>query len=196
MEDSFVEVISLGKARVIDKTFIPEETLAASERWLRGKPITWSPTDPWAASSQAIGQVKAASYTSSMGMIVTGILLSDKLSPAQLEAIKSIDGYLPGIGALTVITTSPETGSFEGKAYDKEATMINWDSVALNIPQVKGHSIDDKITELKASIAALEEEHRHYPFTQLKAHSKEDISQERLAEIEASWERRLGRRDV
>lgn len=133
-----IEILAL-KPSIVDGIYIPEAAIKEHARFLYGKPITSGPVNGRAGAASAMGQVSEMPRVLDNGQIVTkAVLWPQKLSEEQLGAIKSSRT----VQAQCAFTTSTEAqgGSWHGMKYHSQARGIEWDSVALEIPYVKGHA--------------------------------------------------------
>lgn len=133
-----IEILAF-KPSIIDGIYIPEAAIKEHARFLFGRPVTAGPVNGRAGSGNAVGQIDEMPRVLDNGQIVCkATLWPGKLSQDQLEAIKS-SRQVQAQCAFSM-STEPQEGSWQGMKYHSRASGIEWDSVALEIPYVKGHA--------------------------------------------------------
>lgn len=142
-------LLLVGKPGVYDGVMVSAVVLHASSRWTLGKPVI--------ARASRVGQINSATWTGQQ-ILCEATIWAQKLSQEQLQALKAVREPVQAIGDFDVIAQA-QAGTFGGQPYQKRATSIMWQNVALQLP--------------------------------LKVHSAS-----RLQEIEAAWQKGLGRKDV
>ncbi len=123
----------------MDGVYIPEAAIKEHARFLFGKPVTSGPVNGRAGAVSAVGQIDEMPRVLDDGQIVCkAVLWPQKLSEEQLQAIKSSRTCMAQCAFTT--STEPQGGSWQGLQYHSRAIGLEWDSVALVIPVIKGHA--------------------------------------------------------